>query len=153
MPENPKATNIEEIYRAALSLWLAMLMSQFMFFVLIYFAKPGLFNLDALTEFPKEIDLVILALGFVGLMTFALSFVVKAKFIKSAVEKQQPTLVQQAQIVAYALCEATSLFGLITAFAFEFRYFFLWIFVGLLGFLLHFPRRDNFHAASYKGKI
>jgi hypothetical protein len=59
-------------------------------------------------------------------------------------------MVQTGLIIAVALCEASSLFGLTLAFAFDYQYFFLWIILGILGIALHFPRRSELHAASYK---
>jgi hypothetical protein len=49
------------------------------------------------------------------------------------------------------LCEAISLLGVALAFAFSYQYFFLWFALGILGTILHFPKRDNLVAASYKG--
>jgi hypothetical protein len=37
------------------------------------------------------------------------------------------------------------------AFAFSYQYFFLWFALGILGMILHFPKRDNLIAAAYKG--
>jgi hypothetical protein len=86
-----------------------------------------------------------------GLITFVLSFVIRTRLLKYAIDNKDIKLVQSAQIVAYALCEVTSLLGLIAAFAFEYKYFFVWIIAGISGILLHLPRKNDFAAASFKG--
>lgn len=148
---NPKVPTLEQAYRANIIIWAAILMSQIMFVVLLYFAKPELFRLDLVTNPAAAINPVIYILAFLGLTTFALSFVLKARFLKLAIENRAVGLLQTGQILAYALCEATSLFGLVTAFAFNFSLFFVWLIVGVIGVLLHFPRRDSFQAAAFTG--
>jgi hypothetical protein len=58
--------------------------------------------------------------------------------------------VQTAMIIGCALCESISLFGLLLVFLEGYQYFFLWFALAILGFVLHFPRRENLIAASYK---
>lgn len=145
--------NVEPQYRMLTTIWAALLVSQILFLVVLYFAKPGIFNFD----FSKPLlggdkSVVILSLAFAGISTFLTSFVLRAKFIKQAIDLQKPALVQTAMVIGCALCEATTLFGLILAFAFSYQYFFLWFALGILGILLHFPKRENLIAASYRQK-
>lgn len=148
---NPKLPTVEQVYRTNLILWAAMLMSQLMLFIVLYFAKSELFNMTRAANFSNGINPVIFVLAFLGLATFVLSFVLKARFLKFAIENRAVGLVQTGHILAYALCEATSLFGLVAAFAFNFSLFFAWFIVGIVGLLLHFPRRDSFQAAAFTG--
>jgi hypothetical protein len=74
----------------------------------------------------------------------------KRKFINQAINEQKTDLVQTAVIIGCALCEATTLFGFTLVFISNYPYFFLWFALGILGIILHFPKRDNFIAASYK---
>lgn len=144
-------TNVEKHYRTLTILWAALLNSQLLFLVVLYFAKPEIYRFDSAKPFlPEKFAVVILSLAFAGLSTFLMSFVLKNKFLKQSVETQNAGLVQTALIVACALCEATTLFGLVLAFAFDYQYFFLWFALGILGTILHFPKRDNLIAASYK---
>ena len=85
------------------------------------------------------------------MITFALSFVIKMRTLKYAIDNKSVELVQTGQIVAYALSEAVSLFGLLAGFAAGSQFFFLFFAVGIVGMLLHFPRRENFHAAAFTG--
>lgn len=148
---NPKIPTVEQVYRTNIILWAAMLMSQLMFIAVLYFAKPELFNLNSAMSFPTVINPVVFILAFLGLVTFVLSFVLKSRFLKLAIENRVVGLVQTGHILAYALCEATSLFGLVAAFAFGFPLFFIWFVIGVAGVLLHFPSRDSFQAAAFTG--
>jgi len=40
--------------------------------------------------------------------------------------------------------------GIVLAFAFAYQYFFAWFALGIIGILLHYPRRDDIVSASYK---
>ena len=143
--------NVEPQYRAITIIWAALLFSQFLFLLILYFVKPEVYSFDFTKPFLDEKNSVfILLLAFVGISTFLMSFVLKSKFLKQAVDRQNTALVQTALIIAWSLCEATALFGFVSALAFDYKYFFLWFALGILGIILHFPRRENLIAASYK---
>lgn len=145
--ENP---SLEKQYQTLAVIWFALLVSQVMFLVVVYFARPELYKFDFSRPFFGENFIIVVAFAVLAFSVIALSFVMKAKFYNQAVAEQKPALVQTGLVVAIALCEAASLFGLVLAFAFSYQYFFLWIALGILGIILHFPRRDNLFAAAYK---
>ncbi|MGI8555986.1 MAG: hypothetical protein ACR2LT_06480 [Pyrinomonadaceae bacterium] len=143
--------NIEKYYRMLIIIWAALLVSQVLFLVVLYFSKPEIFRFD----FTKPLlggdeTTIILVLAFIGISSFLMSFILRSKFIRQAIDKQNPLLVQTALVVGCALCEAVTLLGFVLAFAFGYQYFFLWFALGILGIILHFPKRDNLIAASYK---
>lgn len=142
--------NIENQYKTLVVLWAALLMSQLLFLVLIYFIKPEVFRFDFAKPFLGENPTIVILFAFLGISTFLMSFVLKKKQLDAAVEKQNPAYVQTALIVACALCEATTLFGLLLVFLFAYQYFFLWFALAALGMILHFPRREHLINASYK---
>jgi hypothetical protein len=152
MNQNPQNLTVEQMYRTCVIIWLALLISQAMFFVLIFFAKPDLFKFDFSQPLlgSGENSILVIVLAVMALMSVAMSFILKSKFYNQAANEQKPALIQTGLVVACALCEAGSLFGLVLAFAFNYQYFFALIFLGILGVILHFPRRDTFIAASYK---
>lgn len=131
-------------------IWFALLVSQMGLLVVIFFAKPDAFRFDfskpPLGEKPA-MTMLFAALAFSNL---ALSFFLSRKYVNQAVAEQKPALVQTAMVVGCALCEGISLFGVVLAFAFSYQYFFLWFALGIIGTILHFPKRDNLIAASYK---
>lgn len=142
--------NVEQSYKTLLIIWLALLVSQVMFLVVIFFAKPEVFKFDFNKPLFGENAVLVIAFAFLAITNFALSFIMKKRSFEQAVEKQQIAYVQTGLILACAFCEAISLLGMVLAFAFSYQYFFAWFALGILGFLLHFPRRDDVIAASYK---
>ncbi len=151
--------SIEAQYKTLLVLWAALLMSQLMFIVLVVFTRPTLFQFD----FSQPIlgsgtgdsgitPAMIAAFALAAITSVILSFAFRRRLNERGVAEQNTAHIQTGLIIALALCEASSLFGLALAFAFDYQYFFLWFILGILGMVLHFPKRDDLHAASYKAK-
>lgn len=95
-------------------------------------------------------SILIAALLILGILVVAMSFVVKRKFLQRSVEKQDLTLVQQALLVACAMCEACGLLGLLEHFLIGNREYYLLFLVAAFGTALHFPRREHLLAAMPK---
>lgn len=145
--ENP---NVNAQYQTMAIIWAALLMSQFMFLVIIYVAKPEVFRFDFTKSLLGQNSILVIILALAGVSNFAASFLLKKKYLDQAVAEQKTALVQTALIIGCALCESISLFGLVLAFVEGYQYFFFWFGLSILGFILHFPRRENLIAASYK---
>ncbi len=143
-------SNVERNYQTMLVIWAALLLSQLILLVVVYFAKPEVYKFDFTKPFLGENPVLIIAFAVIAVTNLAFSFVMKKRSFVQAVEKQQIALVQTGSILAYAFCEAISLLGIVLAFAFSYQYFFVWFALGILGFILHFPRRDDVVSASYK---
>lgn len=137
-------------YQTLVVIWAALLMSQFMFVFLIFLTRRELFAFDFTKPLAGQSSAMIIGFALAAVTCFLFSFAFKKRFFERAVEQQNPQLVQSGLIIAIALCEACSLIGLALAFAFDYQYFFLWIALGVLGILLHFPRRDVLVSASYR---
>lgn len=142
--------NVEQSYRTLMVIWFTLIVSQAIFFVLIYFAKPEVMKFDFSKPLLGDNAPVILVFALLAFVNLALSFVLERKNISQAIAEQKIEFVQTGMIIGCALCESVSLFGVVLAFAFSYQYFFLWIALGILGTILHFPKRDNLIAASYK---
>ncbi len=138
--------NIEQTYRTQMILWVAFLMSQFIFIVVLFVSKSEIFKFD-FTKPMFEVMAIVLAL--VAIISFALSFVYKNKYLKQAIEKQEIPLVQESLIMAFAFCEAICIFGLVLAFS-DYQYFFAWFVLGIAGILIHIPKRSYLIDASYR---
>jgi hypothetical protein len=143
--------NVEGHYRMLTVVWIALLFSQLLLLIVIFFAKPEAFRFDFSKSLLGESPIVTVMFALLAVSNLVLSFVLSRKYLNQAIAEQKPALVQTAMIIACALCEAISLFGVVMAFAFSYQYFFLWFALGILGTILHFPKRDNLIAASYKG--
>jgi hypothetical protein len=99
---------------------------------------------------PRNASLLIFGLTALGTFLVILSFPVKAKLLERSVETQDVTLVQKALIVACAICEAAGFLALLEFFTVGNREYVLLLLAGAVGIALHFPRRSQLEAASYK---
>lgn len=142
--------NIEQGYKTMVIIWFALLFSQAMLFAIVYIAKPEVYKFDFTKPLLGENPAIVIAFAVIAAANLVISFVMKKRSVEQAVEKQQIALVQTGSILAYAFCEAISLLGIVLAIAFSYQYFFAWIVLGIIGIILHFPRRDDVIAASYK---
>lgn len=147
--ENEKP-NVEAQYKTMLVIWAALLMSQLMFVLMLFLTKPNLFSFDFSKPIAGVSGAMVLGFGVAAVTAVLFSFAFRKRLSERAVAAQDTAQVQSGLIIALALCEASSLFGLALAFAFDYQYFFFWIGLGVLGMILHFPKRDELHAASYK---
>ena len=138
------------MYRTLAILWFALFVSQFLFLLLLFFAKPELFRFDFSQPFLGKNAPVILIFALASVLNIAISFFLKKKYLGQAIAAKNVHFVQTAMIVGCAMCESVSLFGLMLAFVADYQYFFLWFILGIGATIFHFPRRDNLIAAGYK---
>lgn len=133
---------IEQRLRSMRILWVLLFMCLGVFYLFTRFtAQP--------TGVEPNSTLSFSLLG-VALFAIPVSFVIKQKLLAQSVEKQQPELVQQAFIVACAICEVGAILGVVDHFATGNPYYFIPMIIGALGELLHFPQRQHVIDASLK---
>jgi hypothetical protein len=130
--------NIEARYRTMLTLWFAMIMSVVMWLVLIHF------TVTTNSANPK-LGFLLICLGLVPMSS---SFLVKQILIAKAIDRQDAMLIQQAYVVAWALCEAAALLGLLAHFLAVSPFYYVAFIIGGAGMLLHFPQKKHLLAAS-----
>jgi hypothetical protein len=148
MTKQHKPMQVE--YKTLVVIWLALLTSQVLFLVLVYFVKPELFVPDASRSLLADQPLITLVFAALAIVFVFLSFVLSRQHMRRAVRDQDAGCVQTGLVLGCALSEVPSLLGLVLAFAFDHPYFYLWIALGAFGILLHFPRKGNLDAATYK---
>lgn len=142
--------NTEGVFHTMMIIWASLLISQLFFPVIVFASKPELFRFDLTPPIFGDYAIEIGFLGFVSLVSLVSSFTLRKRFNNQAVATQNVGLAQSAMIFGCAFCEVVSLFGIFVAFVFDFRFFFVFSALGILATLLHFPRRDDLHAANYK---
>lgn len=145
--ENQKP-NVEAQYKTMVVVWAALLMSQVMFVLVIFLTRPKLFMFDFSQPITGNSGAMVLGFAGAAVTAVLFSFGFRKRLNERAIAAQDTGQVQSGLIIALALCEASSLFGLALAFAFDYQYFFLWIGLGVIAMLLHFPKRDELLAAS-----
>lgn len=142
--------NIEPIFKTQMILWFAFVMSQIMFLVIIYFVKPEVFKFDFSQNLFHPMALI---MGFMALMNLGLSFLFRSNYNNDAIENQNMQTVQTALIIAWAFCESLSIFGLVLAISITYPLFFIWSALGILGTLIHFPRKADLFNATSQNKL
>jgi uncharacterized membrane protein len=146
MPDKPVTVQ----YQTLVVIWLALLASQVMFLVAIYFVKPELFTIDLSRPPLGEQPLVTLAFIASAIVFLILSFVLARQHMRRAVEDQDAGCLQTGLVLGCALSEVPSLLGVILAFVWDYQFFFVWIILGALGVLFHFPRKSSLDAVTYR---
>ena len=118
------------------------------------FGSIGLYyTLTLFVEQPTDTDrnnVLSLALLVVGVSMIAVSVVIKRKILNQSVAQQQPQLVQQGYLVAWAINEVAALLGLLDFFATGHRHYYLLFIIAALGHLLHIPRRQHVIDACFR---
>lgn len=140
----------EQLHRTSVVLWFSLLAAQILFLVVVFVTKKELFNLDFTKPILSDEPVIPIIFGMLAMMNLGLSFFLKSQSAERATEEQNPRLLQTGTVIACAFCESISIMGLVLAFAFNYQLFFLWFALGILGIILHFPKRENFIAASRK---
>lgn len=134
--------------RILLILWAAQMMS------LLLFTLLSVFILHSKASANASLFWVYLALG---LFLVVLSFPLKQKFLAEALAEQDgakaTARLQSGYIVAWALCEAAGLFGVMTAGTTNSPYYYLLFIIAALGFILHFPRREQVTTVSFRNRL
>ncbi|HEX6187594.1 MAG TPA: hypothetical protein VFZ40_05915 [Pyrinomonadaceae bacterium] len=125
-------------HRSLATVWLILLVSQglFLAFCLIFAPED-----DAGFLYTFRWVIFVLALTLV-----IDSFVFKSKILSIAARQHKPAAVNNAYILAFALSEATALFGFLLRFSL-FRYYYILFAVAAIAMLLHFPRKEAVLAA------
>ena len=142
--------NLVQQYQSLVIIWAALLLSQVVFLVMLFFTKSELFQFRFDQPITGQSGAMILGFAVGALTCVGFSFAFKRRFFERAVAEQDRGLVQTGLIIALALCEASCLIGMCLAFAFDYQYFFAWFILGIAGMLFHFPRQNDLLAAGYK---
>jgi hypothetical protein len=132
---------VELRHRNILIIWAAILMTIPMYLVLIW--------MNPVPPDPEKSTLMLVLTG-LSIVPVAISFLVKKKLLAKAAESQKLELVQQAYVVAFALCEVPILVGVLIHFLTGSPYYFVTIAVGAICILLQFPRQQHLLDATYK---
>lgn len=139
-PIDPNQPTIEMRYRTLLILWFAICMSVLLLLVLVLFTPVTVAGNPQLT----------VILNGLAVVPMGISFLFKRQMLGQAVAEQSLDRVQSAYVMAFALCEASALLGLLDHFLNGSRYYFVGFMFAALGMLLHFPRKQHLLDASQK---
>lgn len=137
-------------YQTLVVLWLALLGSQVVFLLMVYMLEPRLFSIDLSTPFLSDQPLIILVFAIFAIVLLVLSFVFRRQHMARAAIDGDTGCVQTGLVLGCVLSEGVSLLGLLLALVFAYPYFYVWFAAGILGILLHFPRKGSLDAATWR---
>ena len=148
-----KPINVQ--YQTLVVIWFALLMSQVVFLMFIWFSKPELISTRYLSASsfrdvlgPQPLITIVFAGS--ALIFFLLSQVIARQHMRRAVRDRDATCIQTGLVIGCALSEISSILGMILALLFDYPYFYLWIALGALGIMMNFPRRSSLDATVLK---
>jgi hypothetical protein len=134
--------NIDARFRTMLVLWFALLFSVGMYLAFCFIA------FERSTEPANRL----LSFAFAAIATFTviLSFVIKQKLLRRSEEQQNLMVVQQAFVVAWAMCEVSAILAVIEYILLDTRDYLVLFALSAVGMVLHFPTRKHLLNASFK---
>jgi len=124
----------ETDYRRRLALWMAMVFSIMMYYVVIQRVTP---------VNPQENARLVAAMLAASIALVVTSFVVKPRLQGRTDQPNAAARTRAADIIALALCEAAALFGVVVWFMTAWSRTYIFFGVGLAGILLHYPKRQS----------
>jgi len=137
--ENPQQieARVEARHKIILVIWFALLMSISVLFAMTLLV-PSQSNPNPTFSF---------ALIGAAFMVVVVSVLLKSRIVQRAMEKRDAAMLQSGYILSFALCESAALCGLLDHFVTASSYAYFSFALGLLGMLLHFPKKDHVRAA------
>lgn len=120
-------------YRQQLVIWLALVMSLVMYFVILRLVPPPV------TEAVPGL-VTGLMVGAIGLVAF--SFLVRNRMVARGDTEGAPRQPPAPMIVPLAMCEAAALFGVVVWFVAGTAEAYYFLLLGGIGMLLHYPKRE-----------
>lgn len=118
-------------------IWMIVLASQFILLLMTYLVIP-----DIISGNGTENQVVSYVLGGIAAIALLASFIIRVVLVSMAKKQHTFWLVLLAAFLGITLCEAITLFGLMSAFVTRFPYFYIFFIVGIVGTVLHFPSRS-----------
>src|SRR6266542_3984750 len=109
-------------YRTIVIMWFVIMWFVFLISVSILFMFCFLLTPSTTDRFFSNFGFVLVALGLILIVD---SFSWKRRFLARAVKEHDPSLVNRAYILAFAMCEAAGLFGVMLRFEGASRYYFV----------------------------
>jgi len=140
--QNDPNTNVEQRIRTLRTLWIALLLSIGIYYIVTPFLKP------AGDIAPNPTLSLVLLVG--AALTTLISFPIKNRLLSRAVDQQQPQQVQQAYIVGWAINEVAALLGMLDYLATGHPHYYFLFIIAAFGLLFHFPKREPVMNAAFK---
>jgi hypothetical protein len=138
-----QAAQIEAFVKRGRFLWLALFASIGLYYGLTVFVGRA--------EEREPNNTLFFGLLGIAMSTTLLSFIIKSKQLNEAITQRNVQMVLQAYILTLAITEVGALLGVLVFFTAQSPYYFVFFIIAACAYLLHFPRREHFESASFKG--
>jgi magnesium-transporting ATPase (P-type) len=143
--QNSPQMNIEARILTLRIIWVALLMSVVIYYVItVFVARPQ----DVAPNPALSIGLICVAM-----LAVLISFLIKNRLLSKAEEQRNLGMVQQAYVVTWAITEVAALLGLLDYFTTADRYHHALFIIAAVGLLFHFPRRESVVNAAFKNSF
>ncbi|MGH9947513.1 MAG: hypothetical protein ACRD6X_09950 [Pyrinomonadaceae bacterium] len=141
--------DIDQTYRMMVIIWLVLLLTQFALFGMAYsfFREASVANEEF--GFLSANPPIIIGALLLAFTNFALSFVIGRRCQVHAVDEQNVKPLMTGLVIGCALCESISLIGMALLAVFAYPYFQIFFAFGILGIILHFPRKKQLVDATF----
>jgi hypothetical protein len=133
---------VDRRIRSLRILFFALLMSLVSYFIFTRFL------LQPRDRAPNNLLSLVLAIA--AFSTTLISIPIKSKVLSRAIQQQSDVIVQQGYIVAWALCEASALLGVVDFIITGNKYYFVLFIIAGIGDLINFPKRQDVLDACYR---
>ena len=128
----PQRQSPESEHRFALTIWAVLLLSLGMYFVVIRLVRP-----EHAVDNPALVRILLV----LAAANAAASFLVKKSFQSRAASLNKPVLRRTGFLIALVLCEAAGLLGVVAWFTTASPLYYVFLLIGFVAMLLHFPTR------------
>lgn len=137
---------IDHKYRTLIIMWLILLTAQIAIIGAVVNYTDKAFPIERGIGLLGNEPLIIIGALLLAAFNIAFSFMLKRQSLAYALEEKNVRYLQIGVIVACAMCESVSIFGLILAIAFSYEFYYFWFIISVAAILLHFPRRSEIAA-------
>ena len=129
---------VEALHRKLVILWFGQFVSICLLLGLTLYVP---------TDNPEPNTMLSFALIGTAFTVVVLSILIKLRIVQRAIEKRDPAMLQTGYVVGLVVCEAAALLGIVDHFVTGSSYYYISFALGLLGMLIHFPKKDHVRAA------
>jgi hypothetical protein len=146
---NENRINPDTALQTMMVVWFALLASQFLLVGMVYVIKPELLDFEKAEMLPAEHSMFITIAAIASVSILAVSLIVRRSILGRSVAEQNVSLVQTAMIAGIALSEGIVLIGMLLGLVADYKFFFLFGVLGVIGVLIHRPTKKAILDASF----
>jgi len=138
--------DVQQSHEKFVLIWLGIVGCQLCFAVLIYLQINDVLPIDVTKPIMPagngEFWLIAL-LTFLSAISLFESFFYRHRLVRRAIEQKNLEVLQYSLVRSLSLATSVSLWGVFLAFSIHYQYFFIFLLVGFVATLLHYPQKKD----------